>query len=265
MVFTLFKRNILSCMKVFIILFAVICLYTTVIIYMYNPEISDMLSGYQEVLPEMMSMVGMTGMASNILEWIQIYLYGFIMLLFPMIFAVILINKLVMNYIDRGSMASLLSAPHSRVRIILTQAMSAILMMVLMMAAVTAVGIISCETLFPGELAIARYIQLNASTTLLCLIVLGIAFAAACFSSESKHYFTFGAGIPVLFFLFTMLSNMGGKMENLKYCTIYTLLPAEKIVQGESGTAIYNIVMAAASAILFGGSIWWFKRRDLSL
>ena len=36
MIFPLFKRNISSGIKVFMILFAVICMYTTIIIYMYN-------------------------------------------------------------------------------------------------------------------------------------------------------------------------------------------------------------------------------------
>ncbi len=90
MIFPLFKRNISSGIKVFMILFAVICMYTTIIIYMYNPELSEMLSDYQKALPGMMSAVGMTGIASNLLEWIQIYLYGFIMTLFPMVFAIIL-------------------------------------------------------------------------------------------------------------------------------------------------------------------------------
>ncbi len=42
-----------------------------------------MLSSYQEALPEMMAAVGMTDVAQNLLEWIRVYLYGFIMPLFP--------------------------------------------------------------------------------------------------------------------------------------------------------------------------------------
>lgn len=265
MIFPLFKRNISSGIKVFLILFAIICMYTTVIIYMYNPELSEMLSGYQEVLPEMMSAVGMTGIASNLLEWIQIYLYGFIMCLFPMIFAIILGNKLIMNDINQGSMASILSSPHSRFRIILTQAVSAVLMLFLLLAAVTAIGIFSSEMMFPGELNISRYLQLNASLFLLQLIVLGIAFFFACICSESRYYYSFGAGIPILFFLLQMLSNMGEKLEKLKYATIYTLFPSKDIVQGIEGYWTSNVAMACIALVLFAAGIFWFCRRDLSL
>lgn len=265
MIGTLFKKNILSGIKVIISIFAILCLYTTVIIYMYNPELSDMLSGYQEALPEMMSAVGMTGIAANLLEWIQIYLYGFLMHIFPMIFAIIICNKLVMSYIDRGSMASLLSTPHSRGKIIVTQAVSAILMMVVLMTAVTILGIVSSQVMFPNELDVVRYLQLNASATLLQLIVLGIAFLTACIVDEAKQYYTFGAGIPILFFLLLMISNLGGDMEKVKYFTIYTLFPAENIVQGKEGCLVPNLVMAGMVLVLFGGGIWWFKRRDLSV
>ena len=265
MIFPLFKRNISSGIKVFMILFAVICMYTTIIIYMYNPELSEMLSDYQKALPGMMSAVGMTGIASHLLEWIQIYLYGFIMTLFPMVFAIILGNKLVMNDINQGSMANLLSSPYSRFRIILTQVISAVLLMFLLLAAVTAVGIASSRIMFPEALDLSRYLQLNGSLFLLQLIILGIVFFAACLCSESRYYYSFGAGIPILFFLLQMLSNMGDKLENLKYATIFTLFPAKDIVQGIEGYWTSNASMACIALALFAAGIFRFCRRDLSL
>lgn len=140
LVWPLLRRNIGSCIKPFAIILAVMCLYTGIIIYMFDPALAEMLNRYQEALPDMMAAVGMTGIASSLLEWIQIYLYGFIMLLFPLIFIIILNNKLVARYIDDGSMAYLLAAPHSRLRIILTQMVSAVLYVVLLMAAITGGG-----------------------------------------------------------------------------------------------------------------------------
>lgn len=46
--FALLKRDMATGVKPFIIIFAVLCLYTTVIIYMFNPELASMLSDYQE-------------------------------------------------------------------------------------------------------------------------------------------------------------------------------------------------------------------------
>lgn len=261
----LLKRNIRVCLMPFLVIFAVLCLYTTVIIYMYNPELSEMLSGYQQALPEMMAAVGMTGIASDLLEWIQIYLYGFIMLLFPLIFILIMVQKLLMSQIESKTLANLLATPNSRKKIILTQICSMVLWMVLLHVLITAVGVAGCEIMFPGELDTGRYLALNFSTLLLQTAVTGIVFFAACCVSESKAYYLTGAGIPVLFFLFRMISNMGEKLENLKYATIYSLLPAEEILKEHTVFPIQNGVLLGIAAGLFAVGAIRFCRRDISL
>lgn len=263
--FSLLKRNMFSCIKPFLIIYAVLCMYTIVIIYMYEPKMADMLNQYQEMMPGIMSAVGMTGVASSLLEWMQIYLYGFLMLLFPLIFIIILVQKLLMGYIDNGSMANLLATPNSRGKLIRTQALSVILWMGILMTAITAVGIVGSQMMFPNELNVKRYIMLNGSTLLMQLLICGIVFLAACVCSEAKNYYGLGAGLPILFFLMQMISNMGEKLENLKYLTVYTLLPASKIVEGESGVWCQNVIMFVLAVVLFSGGIWWFCRRDLSV
>lgn len=261
----LLKRDLKVGLKPFLIVFAVMCMYTVVIIYMYNPELADMLNGYQDILPGMMSAVGMTGIAGNLLEWIQIYLYGFIMILFPLLFLLILTGRLLMGDIDGGSMANLLSTPNSRGRIIRTQILALILWTFLLIAAVTGAGLLAAELFFPGELDRKRYVLLNASTFLMQASVAGIAFFAACMASESKQFYLVGAGLPILFFLFQMLGNLGGRLENLKYVTLYTLLPASDIVAGNGGIWHRNLAMALLAAALFAGGAVWFQRRDLAL
>ena len=110
--------------KILLILLAAMTLYTTVIIYMYDPELAHMLNDYQIALPGIMSAVGMTGIAGNLTEFVYIYLYGFIMLVFPIIAIIILGNKLLAHYIDSGSMGVLLATPNSRLKILLTQLLS---------------------------------------------------------------------------------------------------------------------------------------------
>ena len=61
-----------------------------------------------------------------------------------------------------------------------------------------------------------------------------------------------------------MISNMGEKLENLKYFTIYTLLPADKIAAGKSCLA-QNLVLLVLAMVLFGSGIWWFQKRDLGI
>lgn len=262
---TLLKRNIRTCIKPFLLVFAVICMYTVIIIYMYDPDFAEMLEEYQQKMPEVMAAMSMTGVASSLIEWMQIYLYGFIMMLFPLIFIIVMIQKLVMGYIDSGSMANLLATGNSRGRIICTQAFSVVLWMVLLMGAVTVAGILGGIWLFPGELNVERYLILNISTLFLQLTVAGISFLCACVCSEARHYYTVGAGLPLLFFLMQMISNMGEKLENLKYFTIYTLLPAGEIAAGKGLFVVQNAVLLLLAIVLFGSGIWWFQRRDLGI
>lgn len=240
-------------------------MYTTVIAYMYNPELSEMLSGYQQALPDLMAAVGMTGIASSLLEWMQIYLYGFIMLLFPLIFILVMVQKLLVGPMETGTLANLLATPNSRKKIICTQISSMALWMAVLMGMVTAVGLLSCEILFPGELDIGRYLALNFSTLLLQEAIVGIVFLAACFANSSKFFYLAGAGLPVLFFLIQMVSNMGEKLEKLRYVTIYSLLPVEEILKKSAYFPVQDVVMLGIAVALFLLGAWRFQRRDFSL
>ncbi|NLK75644.1 MAG: hypothetical protein GX288_10210 [Clostridiales bacterium] len=102
-----------SSIKLSIIFIAVLTMYTAVIIYMFDPEMAQMLNDYQEMMPGLMAAMGMSGDTGTLIAFINTYLYGFIMLIFPMIFSIVLVNKILMKYIDSGSMANLLASPNS--------------------------------------------------------------------------------------------------------------------------------------------------------
>lgn len=261
----LFRHNMKVCALPCIIIFLVLAMYTSVIIYMYDPKFADMLNDYQQAMPEIMSAVGMSGIASSLIEWMQIYLYGFIMLLFPLIFIIIAVNKLVMTYIDKGSVAGLLATPNSRGKIIVTQLLSVYLWIVILMVLILATGLVCSKAIFPGELEIKRYLCLNLGTLTLWIAVAGIAFFAACVCSEAKYYYLFGAGIPILFFLFQMMGNMGDKLKFFRYMTIYTLLPAEEIVAGNQGAVVPCLILLGISIGLWVAGCVVFTRKDLAV
>ena len=263
--FPLLKRNALQMIKPLIIFIAVLGMYTGVIIYMYTPSLMSILSDYQKAMPGMLQAVGMSGAATNLIEFLEIYLYGFLMLAFPLVFIVMLGNSLVMNYVESGSMACLLASPNSRLKIIVTQAISMIAGIIVLMVAITVFGIVCAQSMFPGDLDIKTYIVLNASALLVHLAIAGIVFFSACFFNDSKNFYSIGAGVPLMFFLITMLANMGGKLDNLKYFSLYTLFPKDQIVSGGSGVVGYNIALAIITIILFGAGIVRFTKKDFSL
>lgn len=263
--FPLFKRNMLFAIKLSLIFVAVLTMYTVIIIYMFDPDLAEMLSQYQEVMPGMMAAVGMSGTTGTLIEFIHTYLYGFIMLVFPMIFGIILVNKMILKYVDSGSMACLLASPNSRTKIITTQLLSVILSITFLIAVITVIGIVSSSAMFPGELDVEKYIQLNISTLLLHFAISGIGVLAACFFNEARGYFSVGAGLPILFYLINMLANMGENLEKLKYFTIFTLTPYEEILTGSNGILSANLFLAGLAIVLYLCGAIVFVKKDLPI
>lgn len=265
MCYPLWKRNMKQMVKPFIILFAVLTMYYGVIIYMYDPELMSMLNDYQKLMPELMAAVGMTGATDTLLKFINTYLYGFLMMLFPLIYMLIMGNQYLMRYEDSGSLAEILSAPYSRGKIIVTQAASMLLSVVILMAAVAVMGYGFAEGFFSGELDVRGYIELNLFATLLQLAISAIIFFTACIFQESRNYYALACGLPLMFYLFSMLGNMGDTFAWMKNVSIYSLLPADKIINGDTGTGVYLVVQLVIIVVLYGAGIWRFQKKDLFL
>ena len=95
---TLYVREMKKSIKMLLIFAAVITMYVTIIIGMYDPEMMEMLKGFEEMMPELMASVGMTTGATSLLGFMVSYLYGFIFLIFPMVYCILRGNGLVSKY-----------------------------------------------------------------------------------------------------------------------------------------------------------------------
>ena len=58
---------------------------------------------------------------------------------------------------------------------------------------------------------------------------------------------------------------MGGRLENLKYATIFTLFDPARIIAGESGALAMTGILLLIGAALSGAGIAVFEKRDLPL
>lgn len=261
----LFKRNMITAARPLLIFMLVLAMYGVIIIWMFDPSLADMLNQYQDMMPDVMSAFGMTGDTSSLIAFMNTYLYGFLLLIIPMIFEVIIINSFVTKYVDSGSLACILATPNTRKKVIFTQVLSILINVLVLITVNALIGYISAEFMFQGELDIKKYILLNISTLLLHFAISGIAFFAACYCNDTKGYMSFGVGLPVAFYLIQMLSNMGSSLENLKYFTLYTLFPSEKIVAGESGVLFYNCILFVIAAVLFTCGSIRFIKKDLPI
>ena len=261
---TLLKKEFKSNYKILLIFIAVLTMYEVIIVSMFNPELGETLDAFAKAMPEIMSAFGMANTGSTLTEFLSNYLYGFLLLVFPMILEIILANKLVAKYVDTGSMAYLLSTPNSRKKIVVTQGLFVIINIVILILYVTILGIICSEVMFPGDLNIERFILINISVLSIHIAISGICFFASCISNDMKLAYSIGAGVPIAFYIIQMLVNMGGKLEKLKYFTLFTLFEPNNIATGN-----YHIEFLIAAFII--GIVFYilgillFSKRDLPL
>lgn len=98
----LFKLEWKTNYKILIIFCLILTMYTTIMISMYDPELGSALEVFSKSMPEIMAMVGMSGTPDTLVDFIAEYLYGFIMIVFPLIFGIILSLRLLVKRLIMG-------------------------------------------------------------------------------------------------------------------------------------------------------------------
>lgn len=258
----LFKREMKANNKLLIIFIYILTLYISMIVYMFNPNSSNAFDDIIKTMPGIMKAFGFVSGGNTLIGFIATDLYGMIVLMVPVVFSIILGNKLIAGYVDRGSMAYLLATPNKRVKLALTQALCLWVSIGILITYATVAIIISSAIMHPGMLDIGKLVLMNVVIYFLHMAISGICFFSSCISNDTKRSFTIGAGIPIAFFLIQMLANMGGKLENLKYFTIFTLFNANDIIAGKS-VVFPIIILVAVTIVLYGIGIFIFSKRDL--
>ncbi|MFP3153504.1 ABC transporter permease [Lachnospiraceae bacterium ZAX-1] len=114
------------------------------------------------------------------------------------------------------------------------------------------------------EFSVSDYLLLNLGAFLLMFAIAGISFLFSCVFNLSKNSLALGAGIPVAFFIFQIMSQVGSSLENFKYLSLNTLFTPGEITGG--GTFIPQfIVLGALGVVLYTVGIKVFKEKDLPL
>ncbi len=261
----LYKQGLRGVWKTLLIFAALLTMYFTVMITMFDPAMNNALDELAKMIPELMTIIGMTATSSTMIGFMSGYLYGFIMLLFPMIFSILTANQLVARHVDRGSMAYLLAAPVSRRTVVLTEMLVLITSVTALIAYATLVGVASAELMFPGELDIGLYLLLNVGALALHLFIGSICFLASASFSDAKVSMGLAAGIPAAEFVVQMLANAGKALEPAKYATFFTLYNPDGIISGDSGAMLGIAVLAAGALVLYTLSVVIFTRKDLPI
>lgn len=262
---TLLKKEIKTNYKILLLFLALLTMYTTVIIMMFDPDLGKSLEMMAKSIPEVFAVFGMVDSGSTLIEFLANYLYGFILLVIPTICIMIIANRLVTRYIDRGSMSYLLATPHSRKEIIRTQAFMLMTTITSIVIYATTLIILVSQLSFPATLEIDKFIFINIGLLGLLLLIGSVCFFSSCLFNESKVANGVGSGVVIIFILLQMLAQVGDRFSFLKYLTPLTLFDATGIIAGNANSFVMFGILYLMAFLLFYTAITIFSKKDLPI
>lgn len=262
---TLSKTTLKKNWTLLLIFFGVLTMYMTIMISMYDPEQMDALMAMFNLLPaDLMKAMGFSSLVTDLTAYLASWLYGLLMLAFPMVYSIILSNKLVAKLVDNGSFAYLLSTPNSRVKIIVTQGIYALGSIAVLFAALFTLGVVASGAMFPGLLDVYAFLRLNITTMLVGMVVMMIGFFFSCLFNETKMSLGFGAGLPILFLLFNMLGGASPNTEILKKVSIFGFYDPIELVHGSEVWGV-NLAYIGIIVVLFTAGVLIFQKKRLPI
>ncbi|WP_297295954.1 hypothetical protein [uncultured Brachyspira sp.] len=176
----------------------------------------------------------------------------------------LLVNRLVIRYIDKGSIAYLFATPNSRIKIIATQILNAVLEIFILNLYITVVLIVTSEIMFKGELDISKLIIINIGLFGLWFSFLGICFLSSVSFSSTTISLWSGAGLCILFMLFQMISRVGDKAEFFKYLSLISLFAPSKYSTDFNIFLIGTICLFVIGIVTNLLTVIIFNKRDIS-
>ena len=257
---TIFKQTFRANVKLWVIFTFVLTLLQVVMVAVFDASTLTDVSRLVEGTP----LAGMLG-KTTLLSMLASTFYSIHGVIFPIIFIIMTANNLIASQVDRGSMAYLLSTPTKRSTIIMTQAFYLMIALVVMFLIETVAGLITIQVFQSNtDIVVADYVMLNVGLFVLMFAISGISFFFSSYCNLTKNSLTFGAGIPIAFFLFQLLSKVDESLQVFNYVTINALFDTTAILEG--GNYWWKlIVLLGIGIVLYVASLEVFKRKDLPL
>ncbi len=265
MIWPLFKKELWASRKILLMFMALLSIYGVVIVALYDPALGSVLDMMAATMPEVFAAFNMTTMGANILEFVANYLYGFILLVIPMIYILIMTHRLMGRYLDKGSMAYLLSTPYNRRQVLLTQWVVLISGLSLLLGYFSGL-LVACMTVFVNEsFNLGSFVLLNLGLFAQHFMIASGCFLSSCSFNEAKMSVGVGAGACIVFVLMQMLSGVSDKIAFLKYLNPLSLFNSQGLIDGNILAILGMLVLIGAGIGLLYLAMQYFEKRDLPL
>ena len=257
---TYFNYLVKSNFKFLVAFTLILCAFLTVICNVFTPET---ISGISNSTHGTIASNILTG-NGTLVGFMSNSFYALMAIVFPMVYSILVANRMIAQKVDTGSMASFLSTPMSRYKLTITSAAYLILSLIVMWAVASIVGILAANTFQPDALDIDTFLMLNLGVFLYHFAISSISFCASCIFNTSKNSLIIGGGLPLMFFVISLLMKIDDSLEFLEYFTLNTLFDPANIVNN-SGYSQEFMIMALIGIILYIIGILVFQRKDLPL
>lgn len=255
-----FKQLVKSNFRFLLAFTVVLCTFLVVMSYVFTPEARD---GMHNATAGM-AVSNIFADTSTLIGFMSNSFYAIMAVIFPMVYSIMVGNRMIAEKVDKGSLAGFLATPTTRMQIILSSAAYLILSLCVMWGVASGVGIIAANKFQPDALDIDTFLMLNLGALLYHLAVSSICFCASCLANTSKASLTFGAGIPLLFFVVSLFIKLSEDLDFLKYVTLNTLFDTHKILTGSGYTGEF-LALVAITLVLYGTGIVGFHKKDLPI
>lgn len=263
---TLFLSNIKATLGPLAFVLFMLLIYVVTAIAMYDPLSIEAMEDMFNLLPEgMLKAFGFDNLGTNMTGYLGHYFYGFIMMVFPIIYIVIAGNKLIAKHVDSGSMAYLLTTPNTRIRIAVTQAVYLLTSLAVILVVDVGILILMSEAMHPGLLDIGKFLGLNLVAYLTLAVVCGISFFFSCLFSDTRYSLAFGAGLPVVFLVAKMVSEISADVEWIRFLSVYSVVNIDRILEDGTYVAVASLILFGVVLVLFGAAIRIFDKKSLAI
>lgn len=244
---------------------ALFSLYVWAITAMYDPQTSAMLEAMTESMPQVFSAFGMDEAPGSLDGFIVNYLYGFLLVLLPLILMALLVYRLLVRPVERGSMAYVLSAGRTRLQVVMTLLAALVSLMLALMAWVTLMEVVAGATLASGELDVWPMVRVNLGLAALWLVVAGLLWCGTCVSPHVGKGLWAGAGFCLLSFILQMVAQLGDDLAWVRYLTFLTCFDRYGLLDGEAAACWQAGVLAGAGVLLCAVGTVAFAHRDIAV
>lgn len=196
------------------------------------------------------------------------------------LFIVIVGNSLIVEQVDKGSLAYVLSTPTKRSAVTNTQTIFLVVVPFLMIG-VTCIARVVSSLILLENVEITQTIMLYFGMYILVEAITGICYLGSCLFDRSKKAMAFGGGLTVWFFMATLLGMFGTKdmvsmgfgakaLDVFNKLTLVGLYDVKSIstigISNVDYTFVWKLaILLVIAVICYAAGSYKFKKKDLPL